>query len=73
MAKGNVAAALTVSIGALLMLGTQAYQFENATGPMYPVVIPNPRNITYGSGNYTLLPSNITMNIVSPQSFDATT
>lgn len=33
----------------LSVIGAAAYQFDNATGPTYPVVIPLPQNLTYGS------------------------
>jgi len=33
----------------LLAASSVAYQFDNATGPDYPVVIPLPQNISYGS------------------------
>jgi len=33
----------------LSVIGVTAYQFDNATGPTYPVVIPLPQNLTHGS------------------------
>ena len=52
---------------ALAATATMAYQFDNAKDPPYPVLLPTPRNLTFGNDTalidpcFFLITANITM------------